>query len=323
VTQLIGDLPAGTNAGLIAYGHRRKGDCKDVELLIPVGPIQPAALAEKVRALVPLGETPISNSIRHAVDAFKGVAGKKTIILISDGEETCNEDPCVIAAELKKADVELQMHVVGFGIDSDAAKKQLRCIAEAGGGSYQDASDADAVKLKLKNVAESAAGNFFTVIQNMNGESLRYRFSFYKPGAKDSDESIDTTLNLGMQVLESDRVLNIPPGIYDIRYTSLFWPALWRRNVEVKTGQLTRVEFERFGRIRISITDQNGKAVNMWTEVRDGTPEERDLIGDHRFKETIDLPAGTYDLKFWGGGAPDTWQRGVVVTSGRETAGVR
>ena len=319
VSQLIGDLPTETHAGLMAYGHRAKDDCKDVELLVPIGPVKQSAFVEKVNALQPIGQTPISFSIRQAVDAFKGISGRKTIILISDGEETCKEDPCAVATELRKADVDLEMHVVGFGIDSDAAKRHLSCIAEAGGGSYQDAGDAEQLKQKLKDVAESAAGNFSSVIQNMNGESLRYGFSFFKPGSKETDEPIDPTLNLGMQLRETDRTLNIPPGTYDIRYTSMFSPVVWKRNVEIKAGQMTKVEFERFGRVRISITDQNGQAVRMWTEVRDGTPEERDLIGDHRFKETIDLPAGTYDIKFWGEGADETWRKGVVVKSGAET----
>ena len=80
VTGLIGQLPAGVQAGLMAYGHRQRKDCKDIELLIPVGPIQPDAFTQKVQSLQPLGETPISASIRQAADALKGLKGKKTVI---------------------------------------------------------------------------------------------------------------------------------------------------------------------------------------------------------------------------------------------------
>jgi len=250
---------------------------------------------------------------------LKNVKGKKSIILISDGEESCKEEPCAVAEELKKADIDLKIHVVGFGIDSDVAKRQLHCIAEATGGTYAEANDAGQLKEKIEEASRADLGNFVSVIQDMDGNGLKFGISFYKPGAKDGDDPIDSTLNLGMQVLDSEHVLNIPPGTYDVRYSSLFYPTLWKRNVEVKDGQQTSLEFERFGRIRISIKDQNGQAVNMWTEVHDGTADEKDLTGDHRFKETLDLPRGTYDLKFWGGGAPETWQKGVVVTSGRET----
>jgi hypothetical protein len=324
ITELISDLPSTIHAGLMAYGHRRKDDCEDVELLIPVGPIQKDAFAQKVQALQPLGQTPISFSIRQAADVLKGVAGKKAIILISDGEETCKKDPCAVAAELKKADIDLKVHVVGFGLDTAAAKKQLHCIAEATGGTYAEAGNAEELK---KKIAEAAAaeteggdtGKLVSVIQDMDGGQIKYGISFYKPGGTDSDEPLNSTMNLGMQLIDSVHELNIPPGIYDIRYSTLSYPTLWKRNVEIKAGQETRVEFEKFGRIRISVKDQNGQAVNMWTEIHDGTPEEKDLTSDHRFNERLDLPAGTYDLKFWGGGAPETWQKGIVVRSGQET----
>jgi len=319
VTELVGELPSGVQAGLMAYGHRQKNDCKDVELLVPIGPVDKNILGQKVQALQPLGETPISFSIRQAADVLKNVKGKKSIILISDGEESCKEEPCAVAEELKKADIDLKIHVVGFGIDSDVAKRQLHCIAEATGGTYAEANDGGQLKEKIEEASRADLGNFVSVIQDMDGNGLKFGISFYKPGAKDGDDPIDSTLHLGMQVLDSEHVLNIPPGTYDVRYSSLFYPTLWKRNVEVKDGQQTSLEFERFGRIRISIKDQNGQAVNMWTEVHDGTADEKDLTGDHRFKETLDLPSGTYDLKFWGGGAPETWQKGVVVTSGRET----
>jgi len=319
VTDLIGQLPSDVQAGLMAYGHRQKSDCKDVELLVPIGPVDKAVFDQKVRALQPLGETPISFSILQAADVLKNVKGKKSIILISDGEESCKEDPCEVAKELKSADIDLKIHVVGFGIDSAVAKRQLRCIAEATEGTYAEANDAGQLKEKIAEAARADLGNFISVIQDMDGNGLKFGISFYKPGAKDGDDPIDSTLNLGTQLLDSEHALNIPSGTYDVRYTSLFYPTLWKRNVEVKADQQTQVEFLRFGRIRISIKDQNGQEVNMWTEVHDGTPEEKDLTGDHRFKETLDLPAGAYDLKFWGGGEQEVWQKGVVVNSGQET----
>src|ERR1700754_2822804 len=44
--------------GLIAYGHRSKGDCKDIELLAPVSTFDPAAIKKAVNALNPKGKTP-------------------------------------------------------------------------------------------------------------------------------------------------------------------------------------------------------------------------------------------------------------------------
>jgi hypothetical protein len=325
ITDLVGDLPAGVNAGLMAYGHRQKSDCRDVELLLPVGPIQKEVFAEKVAALQPLGQTPISFSIREAANVLKNVKGKRSIILISDGEETCKDDPCAVAAELKKADIDLKIHVVGFGLDSAAAKRQLHCIADATGGVFAEAEDAAELKEKITDAAQAeittgSTGKFTVLIPDMDGSPLKYGIKFHRPGATETDEPLNPTLDLGIRPTDTFHDLDVPPGVYDIEFSTLPYVTVWKRNVEVKAGQETHIEFPRFGRVRISIKDQNGNNVNMWTEIHDGTPEEKDLTGDHRFKETIDLPPGTYDLKFWGGGAGEVWQKGVVVSSGRETS---
>jgi hypothetical protein len=115
--------------------------------------------------------------------------------------------------------------------------------------------------------------------------------------------------------------LDIPPGTYDVLYATVALPFLWKRNVEIKAGQETRAEFARFGRIRLAVNDPNGQRMyNAYVEVKDGTPQQNDLITDHRYRETIDLPAGTYDVKVWSTGLPEAWQKGVVVKSGQETA---
>ena len=155
MTELVGDLPQGVRAGLMAYGHRQKNDCKDVELLLGIEPVAKDALTQKIPTLHPLGQTPISDSIREAANVLKGMPGKKAVILVSDGEETCRQDPCRVAADLKKADIDLKIHVVGFGLDTPAAKKQLQCVANATGGTYAEAGNAAELKSKLSEAARA------------------------------------------------------------------------------------------------------------------------------------------------------------------------
>ena len=317
MTQLVGDLPQSLRAGLIAYGHRVKNDCKDVELLLPIEQVQKELFIQKIQELQPLGQTPISYSIRQAADVFKEQHGKKTIILISDGEETCKEDPCAVAADLKKAGIDFKIHVVGFGLDTAGAKKQLQCIADATGGIYTEAGNAEELQKKLTEVATAQdqggeTGKLISEILDMDGQPIRYSMYLYKPGTTE-------TIDLELQDMDSVHEINVPPGVYDVEYTSIFSPTLWKRNVEIKAGQETRVIFERFGRIRVSIKDQNGENVRMGVEVHDASPEENDLIVDHGFKEVLDLPAGIYDVKFGQMGYDEIWQKDVVVKSGQET----
>jgi Ca-activated chloride channel family protein len=135
VAALARAVPAGARIGLMAYGHRRAGDCADIELLIPPGPVDPAAFARAAN-LSPRGRTPIAEGLTQAAR----VAPR--LILVSDGVETCVPDPCGAVRLLKRADSALTVHVVAFDVAEARDQAQLRCIAEATGGRFVPAASA-------------------------------------------------------------------------------------------------------------------------------------------------------------------------------------
>jgi len=128
--------------GLMAYGHRRKGDCGDIELLLDAAPGQGAAIAEAAEAIRPLGKTPLSAAVEQAADALKYTEEKATVVLITDGLETCNADPCALGTALEEAGVDFTAHVVGFGL-SDEEGRLVSCLAENTGGMYIQAANAE------------------------------------------------------------------------------------------------------------------------------------------------------------------------------------
>ena len=141
--EAIGKLPDGSQVGLIAYGHRSKSDCADIETISPLGPLDKAGLSAKIDALDPKGKTPITDSLRKAIAEVKALNLDEMvkIVLVSDGLETCTGDPCKLTREAREAGVKITVHVIGF----DTGKltvAQLECIAQAGGGLYLNADDA-------------------------------------------------------------------------------------------------------------------------------------------------------------------------------------
>ena len=144
--------------GVIAYGHRSKGDCKDIELLVPVSTFDPAKIKTAVDALNPKGKTPIADSLRAAAAALRSTENKATVILVSDGIETCAPDPCAVAAELKKSGVGFTAHVIGFDVADPLAKNQLQCIARATGGVYLDARNASGLEGALTKAVDATRG---------------------------------------------------------------------------------------------------------------------------------------------------------------------
>ncbi len=136
-----------------AYGHNRKGDCRDSELLVPFGePNQVvSALQSKITGINPVGKTPITYSFKEALKDFDGREGD--IILISDGIETCDEDPCELVKMWNKTNVNIKVHVVGLGLD-EVSKPAMQCIADASGTDFHGAESASDLAEGLKKIQE-------------------------------------------------------------------------------------------------------------------------------------------------------------------------
>ncbi len=141
LTNVLGTIPPTLELGLIAYGHRDKGSCADIELMVPPAAGAAATIAAAANALNPKGKTPISESVRQAADVLRYTEEKATVILVTDGIETCEADPCAVASALEAAGVDLTVHVVGFGLSNEEGQ-QVACLAENTGGRYFPAADA-------------------------------------------------------------------------------------------------------------------------------------------------------------------------------------
>ena len=158
LARLLADWPAAAPVALVAYGHRRTGDCGDIEVIAPLGPPDPPALVRRLQDLRARGKTPLTAALQEAAallppTAEPGAGG--SIILLTDGLETCNADPCAVARALHESAARLTVQVVGFGVTSEEAA-QLACIAEAGGGDYRSAGDAAELLDTLGAMAEVA-----------------------------------------------------------------------------------------------------------------------------------------------------------------------
>jgi len=149
--KIVPQLDPAVRVGLIAYGHRRPKDCRDIEVLTAPGSTDRNALLEKVMALAPQGMTPITDALSTAIELLKLNQNETTIVLVSDGKETCHADPCGVVEKLKATGIKFIIHTVGFQVDP-AARGQLECIAQAGGGKYLQADDAAGLLQALQTI---------------------------------------------------------------------------------------------------------------------------------------------------------------------------
>jgi uncharacterized protein with von Willebrand factor type A (vWA) domain len=93
MTDLILGWDEDVPVGLMVYGHRKKGDCGDIELVARPGELDRFEMIDRVQAISPKGKTPITASLIEASSAIEASRGNADIILISDGLETCDADP--------------------------------------------------------------------------------------------------------------------------------------------------------------------------------------------------------------------------------------
>nr|WP_295890259.1 VWA domain-containing protein [uncultured Devosia sp.] len=142
--EVLATLPDDLELGFMTYGHREKGNCDDIEMLIEPAAGTGPAIAAAADNINPKGMTPISDAVRLAAEDLRFTEQKATVILITDGLETCEVDPCALASDLESQGIDFTTHVLGFGL-SDEEGQQVACLAENTGGKYLSANDGDAL----------------------------------------------------------------------------------------------------------------------------------------------------------------------------------
>jgi hypothetical protein len=208
---LIEKLPDTTNVALRTYGHRRSQDCNDIELIAPPGPLDRAGLIGRINSIIPApnGRTPIGLSLEQVVADMQGVQGDILVVLVSDGDETCEGDPAQVAAQLHASNPRLIVSVIGFNVGPEDWKARLSAIAQGGGGTYFDASNAN----QLADALQQAVEVNYRVIDSEGTEIYR--------------GSLGSTATL-------------PPGRYAVEITGAALVALG--DIDVRPGATTTVE---------------------------------------------------------------------------------
>ncbi|MEO1398438.1 MAG: VWA domain-containing protein, partial [Pseudomonadota bacterium] len=129
VSSFIASAPQDVPIGLMAYGHRRAKDCTDIEVVLAPTEGAGTSIEQAVFDMSPKGETPIADSLRAAAAYMNNQTKTATVVLVTDGEEACNADPCAAAAELEASGVDFTAHVVGFGLNEEQSRA-VKCLAD-------------------------------------------------------------------------------------------------------------------------------------------------------------------------------------------------
>jgi len=179
-------IPAGTPVALRVFGHKESNSCR-TDLVIPMKPLDPAAVTKTLEGINAknLAKTPIADSLAKVESDLKGAKGTRVVVLVTDGEETCDGDPSEVLAKLSERGIDLRLEIVGFAIDDDDLKQQFEGWAEQGGGRYFDAGNAESLE---RSLAEALQIPYSVFDQNgslvaqgtVDGEALELEAGHYR-----------------------------------------------------------------------------------------------------------------------------------------------
>lgn len=158
--QTLPALSPATRTGLAGFGHRRRGDCTDVETMVPLEAADPLRFMPLLDKLNPKGKGPLAQGLRQAASALAASPGEKHLLVIHDEPDNCQQDVCAAAAEIHAADPSIRIHVVTVGM-SPAQAQPLACMATLTRGTVFATEDAAelprAIQTALATVGRPAA----------------------------------------------------------------------------------------------------------------------------------------------------------------------
>ncbi len=128
-----------TRVGLAAFGHRRQGDCNDIETMVKPEPLNTEKLQPLLDKLSPRGRGPITNALREAAGELGPQSAPASIILIHDDNDNCQMDPCSTVGDLRRAHPKVAVHVVSLAMKKDDSQR-IACLAKTTGGRHFEVS---------------------------------------------------------------------------------------------------------------------------------------------------------------------------------------
>jgi Ca-activated chloride channel family protein len=217
---------------LRVYGHQSPitatyQDCNDTKLEVPFGVNNFDNIKIRIRSIEAKGTTPIARSLEAAAADFPDQNARNIIILITDGQEACDNDPCVIAKKLHDKGVKVTPFVIGLGLDISYLEK-FNCI-----GAYSEAETKDAFRNVLSNIVSKVLTNT-TVQINLNDSNKQPKETevtmfLYEAGTKNLKYTFIHTIN---RFGNPDTLIIDPNLKYDLVVNTI--PLLEKKNISIQ-----------------------------------------------------------------------------------------
>lgn len=157
VRQGLQRLAPTSRIGLMSFGHRRGGDCQDTEMIVAPEPLDVERVLGPLERLNPRGRGPLTKALREAASKLGPQSAPASVILIHDGPDNCQQDPCSAIGDLRAAHPQVRVHVVSLGLPPEEAQT-VACLPQATRGKHYQVATAAEITAALTE-ALSLAGS--------------------------------------------------------------------------------------------------------------------------------------------------------------------
>lgn len=130
--EILPNIPKTAYIGLRIYGYRNGitpvDACLASKLVVPISQNSFQNIYNEIERHAPTGMTPITHSLKRSLKNDFGLwQGKKRIIILTDGEENCDESPCEYAIKLIQKRNDVKIDVIAFSFGNMNGLEQLKC----------------------------------------------------------------------------------------------------------------------------------------------------------------------------------------------------
>lgn len=236
LSQLVDSLEQNANLqmALRIYGHQSPvppQDCSDTKLEIAFADNNASRIKSKIQQTRPRGTTPIARSLEEAADDFPPCNNcRNIIILITDGIEACDGDPCAIALYLYNKGIALKPFVIGIGLDVEF-KEAFECM-----GDYYNVTKKDDFSRITREIIRKTASGTTAQIDLLNirkePKETNVGISIYDAESKKIINNFVHTLNV---FGNPDTLALNPDADYDITVHTI--PPVYLKSVELQPGK--------------------------------------------------------------------------------------
>lgn len=234
LTDSVGRVNPNVEFGLRVFGHqspRNETNCKDSKLEIPFAKKNAEAIRQLLQNIAPQGQTPIAYSLEMGAQDFpRDQQALNVMILITDGEESCQGDPCRISQALTENRVALKPFIVGMA-SSESLTKNYECV-----GSYLDtrteAALTQTVGLIIRQTLNTTTTQINLLDAGKNPTITNIPFTLY-------DHYSGKVLYNFIHTLDArgvpDTLFLDPVGVYDLEIHSV--PPIRKEGIEITPGR--------------------------------------------------------------------------------------